>query len=202
MGWQLTSLQLAAFSHATSHAHELPHDTPEHDSVPAHVTSQRPDPHATLRHDCAPVQSTVHDSEPRQLTPFRHELGVEQAMSQCQPAGQTTWPTHPVAVTAQSMVHSLLSGTHDVHCDGHEGCASDRKPSSTAASIAPVPAITQNPSLQILPSRQSALDWQTYASLACLIEQLEPSARAIATTASDDAKDLLDTLRSIVIGRS
>lgn len=77
----IASPQLWLPVHTTSHAHELPHETPLHDCVPEHATSHGPAPHVTLAHACLPLHSTLHDADCWQLTPLRHEFSVLQRIS-------------------------------------------------------------------------------------------------------------------------
>ena len=82
-GLQPTTLkQLALSPHVTSHAHDEPHEMPEHELLPVQRTSHGPGPQATLRHAKLPLHSTLQLVDDRQLMPLRQELDVLHLMSQ------------------------------------------------------------------------------------------------------------------------
>ena len=84
---QSTLKQLAPMTHYTSHAHDMPHEMPEHDWLPEHVTSHGPGPHAMLRHAKLFEHSTAQPVPLRQSMPLRHELGVLHLMMHENPVG-------------------------------------------------------------------------------------------------------------------
>ena len=87
---QTTLKQLATpAAHFTSHAHDWPHEMPEHELAPEHVTAHGPAPHETLRHEKLPVHSTAQPVDCRQLMPMRHDDGVLHLIWQLKPAGHT-----------------------------------------------------------------------------------------------------------------
>jgi hypothetical protein len=134
-----------------SHAHARPQTTLLHESRPLQSTLQGPVPQETPWQLCLPSHVIVQALPPVQLMPLLHAPLVEHAMSQLQPIGQVTSWLHAPLLSAQSIVHILVSALHDVHPDGHlapsPGGPSGFTPASTG--------ITQNPSLQVRPARQS-----------------------------------------------
>jgi len=156
--------------HAISHAHDSPQLTLRHESVLLQLTLQAPVPHVKSRQEPLPAQSTLHAAAPQlrfrqlcaplhvivqdlllaQLIPLVHALMPEHAMLQFQPAGHVTCCLQAAGLTAQSMVQLFVAVLHDVHCAGHpDDGASVRTPESSCGA-------TQNPSLQVRPSAQSA----------------------------------------------
>lgn len=169
-----TPSQAAFGPQVTSHAHDGPHVTVWHDWVPVQSVLQRPVPHVspvhellpvhanvhapmpqlTLRHAREPEQVSSHDAAVWQLTPLRHASGVLHLMSQFQPAGQVTGPLQP-PLSAQSIVHCILSRAHEVHCAGHAAGPST-EPSLTGGAASIDPAGTMHsPSLHTRGESQS-----------------------------------------------
>lgn len=196
---------------AMSHAHERPQLTLRHESVLLQSTLHGPVPQVKSRHDavpgqltlhgpvpqlmflqlCAPAQVMVHDLLLTQLMPLAHALATEQAMLQFQPAGHATCCLQP-PLSAQSMMQLLVPVTQDVHCAGHApGGASGDMPESTGRA-----GPTQNPSLQVRPSAQSACFAQAKSPLRWLTEQPPAVAAANPRTASQSATSFTACLRS------
>lgn len=74
----------------TSQAHDRPQLTSRHEPLPAQSTLHGPAPQEIFLQLWAPLQVIVHDLLARQLIPLRHELPVEHAMLQLQPAGHVS----------------------------------------------------------------------------------------------------------------
>jgi hypothetical protein len=131
-----------------SHAHDTPQTTLRHDESPVHATLHGPAPQLTFLQLCAPLHAISHDLLLVQSMPLRHELSVEHAMLQFHPAGHTICRLHAPLLSAQSILQVFMSLLQDVHCGGQAGgCASGFTPESTG--------ITQSPSVQVRPARQS-----------------------------------------------
>lgn len=81
---------------ATSHLHEVAHETAPHAPLPVHETVQAPVPHVMSPHAVASVH----------------------VIAQFQPGG------HVIAAPPPMMLHVVVATSHDVHSDGHDGAAS------------------------------------------------------------------------------
>ena len=200
--------------HDTSHAHDGPQVTPEHDPEPPQSSLQGPAPQAMVRHELPPVQSRshrpaphatslqlwvplhviVHDLASVQTIPLRHALGVEHWMLQLQPGGQVTVWLQALGLSAQSTVQVIALPSHDVHPGGHDPPSPAGGPSLTLASIGR-PTATQSPSAQVRPSRQSDVCSHEKSPLRWLIEQLPATTAVRPRTASQSAMSFTACLR-------
>ena len=171
---QVRGWQVEPGPQVTSHAQARPQLTLRHEPGPLQSTVHAPVPQVTLRQLCEPLHVTSQALPAAQLTPLRHELAVEHATLQLQPAGQLICWLQVAGLTAQSTTQVFEPVSHDVHCAGH--CP----PSLTRASgTPPESTATQNPSLHTLPVAQSACAVHAKSPLRWLIEQApRPAATA------------------------
>jgi hypothetical protein len=174
-----------------SHAHDSPQLRSRHDPLPVQSTLHGPAPQLMFLQLCDPAQVMVHDLLLTQLMPLAHALATEQAMLQFQPAGHATCCLQP-PLSAQSMTQLLVPVTQDVHCAGHAtGWPSAVTPESTWRG-----GPTQNPSLQVRPSAQSACFSQAKSPLRWLTEQPPAVTAATPRTASQSTTSFTACLRS------
>jgi len=174
----------------TSHAHDGPQAMPVHEVRPVQSTLHRPVPHVTPWQLREPLHAIVHPLLLVQLMPLLHALSPEHAMLQFQPLGHVTICLHVAALSAQSIVQVFVAVLHDVHCDGQAvGCPSVFTPESSAGP-------TQNPSVQVRPSAQSACFSHAKSPPRWLTEQPPAVTTANPRTASQNATSFTAYLRS------
>jgi len=183
-GRQVNDVQDELLWQPMSHAHDSPQTTFRHDRSPVHPTLHGPAPQLTFLQLCKPVHVTAHDLLVVQSIPLRQALSVEHTTLQFQPAGHVINRAQAAGLTAQSTLQVFASRLHDVHWVG-QASASSLAPASTA--------ITQNPSLQVRPSAQSAVFTHANSSLWWLIVQ---PGTANPTTASQSATSFMACLPS------
>lgn len=150
-----------------------------HAPVPVQSMLHGPVPQVRSLQLCDPLHVILHDLLLTQLTPLRHELGVEQAMLQLQPTGHVTCWLHAPPLSAQSIVHDFVALLHEVHCAGQLPAPSVTPESSWGA--------TQKPSVHVRPVLQSDCFMQAKSSLRWFIEQLPAMMTANPMTANQSA---------------
>jgi len=175
----------------TPQAHDGPQAMLVHEFRPAQSTLHGPAPHVTPWQLREPLHTIVHPLLLAQLMPLLHALSPEHAMLQLQPVGHVICRVHASGLSAQSTVQVFVAVLHDVHCDGQlpVGGASVFTPESSAGP-------TQNPSLQVRPSAQSACFSHAKSPLRWLTEQPPEVTTANPRTANQNATSFTAYLRS------